>query len=196
MLGEFGKAVRRIDQLQEAIDDVAQPGQPRMAVDEIVENVPMKDQNALVACFEDELVLDGDTEQMGDDLGGAVVVAGEPNDFDVIGELAKERKDLPVMLGKPAKIDGIEDIAIEDQPGGCQIAVVDPFQEVADTAGLTIGAAEVEVGQNDSVVHVRFPVKSRCREPCGTKKRLGPADPPCMHCKPLPCWRVCLMRVA
>ena len=74
-----------INQLQDAIDLVGDPRHPRVGLDELVEDVAVEDQDLLPARLEDVLVLDDDAQEMGDDLGRAIVIASEPNDLDLIG---------------------------------------------------------------------------------------------------------------
>src|SRR5262249_22588117 len=89
VLGQLGEAVRAVEDLEEAVGDVSHPGQEGEVLDETIEEMAMQEEDALGSAFEDILILDGDAEEVGNDLSGAVVVAGEPDDLDVIGEFAE-----------------------------------------------------------------------------------------------------------
>lgn len=54
---------------------------------------------------------------------------------------------------QPAKIDGVEHISIEDQPLCRHFAAVDGFEKMAQLFRLAIVTAEVDVREDDRVVH-------------------------------------------
>src|SRR5262249_47772055 len=60
---------------------------------------------------------------------------------------------LPVTLPEPAEVDAVEDVAVEDEPGRPQRAVLDVLEQLADVAGLAVVAAQVQVREDDGVEH-------------------------------------------
>src|SRR5262249_48883280 len=70
-----------------------------------------------------------------------------------VGQLADERQDLPVVPGEPGEVDGVEDVAVEDEAGGRQLAVDDLLEDLADAPCLAGGAAEGDGGPDDGVEH-------------------------------------------
>ena len=89
----------------------------------------MENENAPAAALQDVVVHHFDAEQVGNDLGRAVVVPADPDDFQMVGELTEERKDFPVCLDQPPEVERIEQIAVEDQPAGANVAVHESFEE-------------------------------------------------------------------
>jgi hypothetical protein len=73
------------------------------------------------------------------------VVASEPDDLDHVGQLAEQGQHLPVVLLEPAKVERVEDIAVENEPPGVGAPAVQVVQEVCEQAGLAVAAAEVQV---------------------------------------------------
>jgi hypothetical protein len=55
---------------------------------------------------------------VGDDFRGAIVVTVDPDDLNLVGELSQERQDSPVLFLEAPKVDGIKDVAVEDEPLG------------------------------------------------------------------------------
>ena len=105
-----------------------------------------------LAAFEDHFVAHFDAEQMRDDLGRAIVIAVDPGNLDPVRKLAEQRQHLPVMFLQPAKIDGIENVAVEDKPLCEHLAVENVFQEMRELPGLAVFASEMDVGNDDGIV--------------------------------------------
>src|SRR5262249_36109276 len=114
-LGQLGEVVSAVQPLEKEINAVADPGQNGVGVEKVVEGVSVQYQNFAAARDQHVLILDGDAEQVGDDLGRAVVIATYPGDIDAVGKFTQERKHLPVILREPAKVDGIEDVTVQDE---------------------------------------------------------------------------------
>ena len=91
---------------------------------------------------------------MGDDFGGAVVVADDPDDIDFVGEVADLGEDFPVGFLEAAEVDGVEDVAVDDEAAGADFVVEDLLEEGGDGFGLAVFGAEVEVGDDDGVEEV------------------------------------------
>ena len=85
-----------VDLLEDPVGDVGEPGENGVVVDEVVVLMTVDDEDFFRAGLEDEFLLDAYTQEMGDDFGGAVVVACDPDDFDFVAEVADLGEDFPV----------------------------------------------------------------------------------------------------
>ena len=81
-LRESRDAVCLVDMLQEPVDEVGEPRDGGMRLDEIVELVAVEDQDFLSGASHRMRIDDGDAEEMRDNFSGAVVVAADPGDAD------------------------------------------------------------------------------------------------------------------
>lgn len=81
------------------------------------------------------------------------MVSVDPDDFDVIGELSEMRKDFPLLLAQPSKVPGIEYITVENQETCGQFSVLDSVQELQNLLCLANFASEMEIGDDDGVIH-------------------------------------------
>ncbi len=149
--GEAGDVVGAVDFLEEEIGEVGDPGEDGVVFDEVVEGVAVDDEDGFFAGGENVLFDHADAEEVRDDIGGAVVVAGDPDDVNLVGKVADLRKHFPVGLFEPAEVDGVEDVAVDDELACAEVAVEEALEEVGDGFGLAIFRAEVEVGDDDGV---------------------------------------------
>jgi hypothetical protein len=97
-LGEAGDVMSTVDLLEQPINRVAQPGDDGVVLDEVVELMAVDDENLAAPRAEDELFDDRDAQEVGDDIGGAVVIAGDPDDLDFVRKVADLGEDFPVRL--------------------------------------------------------------------------------------------------
>ena len=122
-----------------------------MIVDEVVELVAVDDEDLRVAGGEDVLFDDADAQQVGDDIGGAIVIAGDPDDLDFVGEVADLGEDFPVGFFEAAEVDGVEDVAVDDEAAGGEAAIEDVLEEGGDGLGLAVIGAQVKVGDDEGI---------------------------------------------
>lgn len=101
----------------------------------------------------DYLVCTRHTQQVRDDFSGSIVVPIDPDDLDFVRELAECGKYSPVLFLEPSEIDRVKHIAIQDQSFRGHRAAPNRFQEMDQVFCLAIRAAEVNVGDYDSIVH-------------------------------------------
>ena len=87
---------------------------------------------------------------MGDRFGVVIVVAADPDEFELIGKLAKLRQYAPCCLVKRNSV--FSRIAIEDEPARRRERV-DEFLKVLDLARF---GAEMQIGKQDCVKHVNL----------------------------------------
>src|SRR5262245_4163570 len=102
-------------------------------------------ENFLVAAAENVVVHDRDAEKMRHNFRGAIVVAGDPNDLHLIGQLSQERQHFPMALVQPPKVKRIENVSIQDDPIGDQSAVDDLVEYLTNVLRLAVVRAEVEI---------------------------------------------------
>ena len=153
-LGEAGDVVGAVEFLQAPVDAVGEPGEDGMVFDEVVEDVAVDDEDVARGGGEEEFFDDGDAEEVGDNFGGAVVVADDPDDVDFVGEVSDLGEDFPVGFFEAAEVDGVEDVAVDDEAAGADFVVEDLLEEGGDGFGLAVFGAEVEVGDDDGVEEV------------------------------------------
>ena len=87
----FGKArhvVAAVDFLQEPVNSIGNPGENGVIVDEVIELMAVDDQYLFMARAEDEFLDDLHAQEVRDDIGRAVVIAGDPDDLDFVREVA------------------------------------------------------------------------------------------------------------
>jgi hypothetical protein len=70
--------------LQVVVDSIGNPGHYRKSRNELVELMAVHEEYIGSAALNDDFIRTGHSEQMGDDFRGAVVIAVNPNDFDLI----------------------------------------------------------------------------------------------------------------
>jgi len=145
--------VRLVDALQHAIHAVRKPRRPRVRFDEFVEAVPVEEKNRSPTGFENVFLNDIDTDQLREVLERPVVISVEPNDRHIVGHFAQQREHLPMVLTETAKVDRIEDVAVEDQALGFPIAVANRFEKFDEQLGLAVLAPQVQIGYHNRVGH-------------------------------------------
>ena len=79
------------------------------------------------------------------------MVAGQPDDLDLVGQLSQQRQNLPVVLVEAAEVDRVEDVAIEDEPWSNEFALDDSLEEFTDSLGFTVAASQMEIRKDDRV---------------------------------------------
>ena len=152
--GQAGDVVGAVEFLQAEVDAVGEPGEDGVVFNEVVEDVAVDDEDVAGAGGEGEFFDDGDAEEVGDDFGGAVVVADDPDDVDFVGEVTDLGEDFPVGFLEAAEVDGVEDVAVDDEAAGADVVVEDLLEEGGDGFGLAVFGTEVEVGNDDGVEEV------------------------------------------
>src|SRR5208282_60688 len=112
--------------LDEVEDPASNLGQPGIVGHDGVELVAVHDQELDLAIVEDVFVEDIDAHDVADRVGGAVVVAPNPHDPDVVavGVAADDLQTGEMPLREPLEVEIIEDIAVDhklaavlDRPG-------------------------------------------------------------------------------
>ncbi len=101
-------------------DFFAEAADESVAAYEAVELMSVHGEMADAVELPDISLIDGDSDEVGHDLGKALVVISlNPDDFDFalgIGELANAGEKLPVITGQSSEIEVAEDVAQEDEP--------------------------------------------------------------------------------
>ena len=114
----------------EFLDEVKDPagdlGQPGIVGDDGVELVAVQDQELDLAIVEDVFVEDIDAHDVADRVGGAVVIAPNPHDPDVVavGVAADDLQTGEMPLREPLEVEIIEDIAVDRKRWLCSTAQV------------------------------------------------------------------------
>lgn len=150
-LGEAGDVVGAVDFLEQPVAGIGEAGEDGVVFDEAVELVAVDDEEAAAGGAEDVLLDDGDAQEVGDDVGGAVVVAGDPDGFELVGEVADLGEDFPVGFLEAAEVDGIEDVAVDDEAAGADVAIEEGLEEGGAGFGLAVFGTQVDVGDDDGV---------------------------------------------
>ena len=86
----------------------------------MVELVAVEDEQADRAVIEDEFVEDLDADEVADDIGRAVVIAANPDEFEVVavGVSPDHFEAGEVALVEAFEIEVVEDVAIDDEGSG------------------------------------------------------------------------------
>jgi hypothetical protein len=124
-----------------------------MIVEEIVENVAVQDENAPAIAFQNVVFHHLHAEEMGYHLRGTVVISAYPPDFQIVREFSEKRQDFPVFFGQAPKVDGVEDVAIENQTLRADVTADHSFEQMADLLGLAIVTAQMQIRQYQGVKH-------------------------------------------
>jgi hypothetical protein len=152
--GETGDVVRAIDLLEEPVGGIGNPGEKGVVGDEVIKLVAVDDEDFAGAGAEDEFLDDGNAEKVGDNVRGAVVVAGDPDEIEFVGEVADEGEHFPVRFFQAPEVDGVKDIAVDDETAGFYFAIEDGLEESSGGLGLAVVGAEMNVGDDDGIKEV------------------------------------------
>jgi len=152
-LGPFGELVRPIQLLHQQVGTIADPGENAMGVEEFIEAVAVQYQDLLAAAIQDVFVGNLNSKERRNDVCRAVVITANPDNLNSVRKLAKQRQYFPVRLFQAPEVDGIEDVAIENQLTCVQLPARDRSQETTKTSCLTVLAAQMDIGDNDCVAH-------------------------------------------
>jgi hypothetical protein len=188
VLDQPGKAVRTVQPLQESVYAVGQPGQDGMTVEKRIEDVTVQNEDALGAALQNVVIKDCNAEQVQQDLGRAVVIAGQRDDINAFGQLADERQDSPVVFIQAAEVHGIEDVAIQDQARCNDVSLDDALEQTTDIRSLTVATAQVDIGQDDCIEHKEDNPKAKSQffGRLVTGSKMHPAPPRELQGKALP----------
>lgn len=118
---------------------------------ERVELVAVEDQERKLVVPVDVFVEDLDSDDVADDIGGAVVVASDPDQAEVVavGVPADDLQAGEVTLGESREVQVIEDISVDDQ----FTRLMDPpLEEFLEEFCLADVAAQMQVADNEAVV--------------------------------------------
>lgn len=83
-LGEFGKVVRFIDSLEQVVRSIREPRDKWVSRNELVESVPVHQQDLASAAFNYDLIGTHNTEQVRYNLGRSIMVAIKPDHFEIV----------------------------------------------------------------------------------------------------------------
>src|SRR5580692_8116438 len=115
------------------------------------------------------VLVDADADQVRHDVSESVVVISlHPHDLDValgIGKLANVAEELPVVLGQTGEVEVGKDVAQQDQ--ALEAVFLKYARGFAGVAGL---CTEVQVGEDQRVVHVQIHDSVIARECYGLMK--------------------------
>ena len=107
---------------------------------------------AFAVVFPDELLVNGDADQVRHDLGESmIVVPFHPHDLDAalrVRELADVAEEFPVALGEAAEVEVAEDVAEQDE--AAEAERLEELQRFVRAAHLR---SEVEIGE-DHRIHI------------------------------------------
>jgi len=153
--GQAGDGMGTVYPLKDLVGAIRDGCDTGVSVHKRIEAVAMQTKQVAVAGSESELLVDLYPEKQGKGLGVVVVVSGDPVDFQVFGQFPQQGKDLPMGFGQPAHVEGIKDIAIQDQAIGGQtfLLVADAFQQALEFLDSGVIGTQVEVGDDQGVLH-------------------------------------------
>ena len=161
VLDQPGKVVRTVQPLQESVSAVGQPGQDGMTNDKRIEDVAVQNEDTLGAALQNVIIQDGNAEQVQQDLGRAVVIAAQRDDINPVGQLADERQDSPMVSIQAAEVQGVEDVAIQDQARCNDVSLDDALEQSTDVPSLAVAAAQMDIRQDDCIEHKKDNPKAK-----------------------------------
>ena len=137
--------------LNEIKDAACNLGQPRIGRRERVELVAVKDQESDLVIIVNVFIEDLDSDNVADDVDGAIMVASNPDEAEVIAVRVAtndlETSEMPFRQSFEVQV--VKDIAVDDE----LIAMLHgPDQEPFEQLRLADLAAQVQVADDDTVV--------------------------------------------
>ncbi len=105
------------------------------------------------------------------------MISSDPAHWDRFGKLPQESQNSPMRWGKPPEVDRIENITVEDDFFGGDAAIYEQAQKRSERPMLTIGSAQVQVREDDCIMHENSPEQGSFSpfEPT-LKRESGPGD--------------------
>src|SRR5262245_20549423 len=124
-----------------------------MGIDKVVELMAVQDQDLTAPAFQHKFILHRHPQEMRNDFRRSIMIAGDPNYFQLVGELPQQRQYLPVVLVKATKIERIKHITIQDESRRFEPPIAQVFEQSTYLLRLAVVTPQMQVREHQCVEH-------------------------------------------